>query len=112
MCTLLVALLEFVLPQVGAKEALEALNLPLTFMTTVFPAAAAAAMGIQSFREHRRLAKRSESMARVLKEFKRRIHHVNDPAKFNKLILEIDELMLRENQDWLGLMRYVEVKAG
>ena len=34
------------------------------------------------------------------------------PEQFESLLQQLDELMLRETQDWLMLMRYVEIKAG
>jgi len=34
-----------------------------------------------------------------------------DPARFESLLQQVDEIMLRETQDWLMLMRYVEIKA-
>jgi len=33
------------------------------------------------------------------------------PERFEGLLQQVDEIMLRETQDWLMLMRYVEIKA-
>jgi hypothetical protein len=35
-----------------------------------------------------------------------------DPERFENLLQKLDEMMLREAQDWLMLMRFVEIKAG
>ena len=67
---------------------------------------------MQAQREHLRLEKRSESMAPQLEYLNRSMASATDPVSFEYLLHQVDEVMLRETQDWLMLMRYVEIKAG
>ena len=46
-----------------------------------------------------------------LEHMRRRLTSATEPVIFERLLHEIDEVMLRETQDWLMLMRYVEIKA-
>jgi hypothetical protein len=34
-----------------------------------------------------------------------------DPERFESMLQQVDEIMLHETQDWLMLMRYMEIKA-
>ncbi len=37
---------------------------------------------------------------------------VHDPDRLAAVLRQMDEIMLRESQDWLMLMRDVEIKSG
>lgn len=85
----------------------------LTFVALLFPAIAASLSAMDDHGEHRRLEKRSENMKDQLQHLGTRLASVGSPEEFEKALRNLDEqLMLRELQDWLMLMRYVEIKAG
>jgi len=37
---------------------------------------------------------------------------VDDPGEFESLVREAEDLMLRETQEWLMLMRFTKLEAG
>jgi hypothetical protein len=82
----------------------------LTFVAIVLPAIGAATEGIRSHREYSRLAKRSANMAGALRELDERSLFVSTPEALESLLRETEELMLRETQDWLMLMRFTDVR--
>jgi hypothetical protein len=90
----------------------EGLHRGLAFIALLFPAIAASLAGMEAHREHLRLEKRSANMAPQLERVGRQIASATDPERFASLLQQVDEIMLRETQDWLMLMRYVEIKAG
>ncbi len=83
----------------------------LAFIALVFPAIAASLVGLEAHREHLRLEKRSANMGPQLERLNRQMASASDPERFESLLQQVDEIMLRETQDWLMLMRYVEIKA-
>ena len=84
----------------------------LAFVALLFPAIAASMAGMEAHREYRRLEKRSANMRRQLKRLKWEMKSATYPEQFEGLLEQVDEeTMLRETQDWLMLMRYVEIKA-
>jgi hypothetical protein len=83
----------------------------LAFVALLFPAVAASLAGMEAHREHLRLEKRHANMVPQLDRVRRQIAAATDPAHFEVLLHQMDELTLRESQDWLMLMRYVEIKA-
>jgi hypothetical protein len=107
------ALLEW-RPGAGAAESVHllhhGLHVGLAFVALLFPAIAA---GMEAHREHLRLQKRSRNMMEQLKRIWRRMAQAKTPEEFRRALEDLDEeAMLRETQDWLMLMRYVEIKAG
>jgi len=50
-------------------------------------------------------------MAPQLERLNRQMASATDPVRFENLPQQVDEIMLRETQDWLMLMRYVEINA-
>ena len=48
-------------------------------------------------------------MEAALSDINDRLSHVKTPEALELLLREADELMLRETQDWLMLMRFVEL---
>ncbi len=103
-------------PPATAESSLRTVHLvlhqALAFVALLFPAIAASLAGMEAHREHLRLEKRSENMAPQLERLRRQLESTDDPVRFVTLLHQADELMLRETQDWLMLMRYVEIKAG
>ncbi|MGB6721422.1 MAG: hypothetical protein WBE72_11550 [Terracidiphilus sp.] len=87
------------------------LHLSLAFIALLFPAIAASLAGMEAHREHLRLEKRSANMVPQLERLGRQMASATDPERFENLLQQVDEIMLRETQDWLMLMRYVEIKA-
>lgn len=83
----------------------------LIFLAVVLPSVGAAIGGIRTHREYSRLEKRHKNMEAVLSNLDERISQIGTPGDLEKFIKETDELMLRETQDWLMLMRFVELKA-
>ena len=83
----------------------------LAFVALLFPAIAASLAGMEAHREHLRLEKRSANMAPQLERLNKQMASATDPGRFEGLLRQVDEIMLRETQDWLMLMRYVEIKA-
>jgi hypothetical protein len=95
----------------GMSALREAAHRGLAFVALLFPAVAAALAGMEAHREHLRLEKRHANMVPQLERLKRQMAAAVDPARFEALLHQMDELTLRESQDWLMLMRYVEIKA-
>ena len=52
------------------------------------------------------------SFAEQIERLKGRMRTVVTWERFTALLEDADEIMLRESQDWLMLMRHVEIKAG
>jgi hypothetical protein len=84
----------------------------LTFVALVFPAVAASIYGLDAQRQHLRLEKRSLSLIPQLENLKRLMTSASEPTRFEDLLHRVDDVMLRETQDWLMLVRYSSVKAG
>jgi hypothetical protein len=83
----------------------------LSFIALLFPAIAASIAGMEAHREHLRLERRSANMGPQLERVKWQMASATDPERFESLLQQVDEIMLRETQDWLMLMRYAEIKA-
>jgi hypothetical protein len=96
----------------GGPTLHEAADRGLAFIALLFPAVSAALAGMEAHREHLRLEKRHANMVPQLERLRRQMVAPTDPARFESLLHQMDELTLRESQDWLMLMRYVEIKAG
>jgi hypothetical protein len=94
-----------------AEESIHWAHQGLAFIALLFPAIAASLAGMEAHREHLRLEKRSANMGPQLERLKKQMASATDPERFESLLQQVDEIMLRETQDWLMLMRYVEIKA-
>jgi len=85
----------------------------ISFVALVAPAVSASIAGFTAHREHQRLEKRSANMVHQLAVLGRRMDAVETDDEFRSMLQDLDEeVMLRELQDWLMLMKYVEIKAG
>jgi hypothetical protein len=51
-------------------------------------------------------------MVPQLQKLSHQMGSATDRMRFESLLQQLDEVMLRETQDWLMLMRFVEIKAG
>ena len=83
----------------------------LTFAALVLPAAGAAIGGIRTHREYSRIERRSGNMTTVLKHLDERFSRMEMPEDLKALLREMEELTLRETQDWLMLMKFTELEA-
>ena len=104
-------------PSAGTAESVRLLHIVLdhvlAFVALLFPAIAASLSGIDDQGEHRRLEKRSENMKEKLERLGAQMTSATAAKEFEDALMDLDEeMMLRETQDWLMLMRYVELKAG
>lgn len=82
----------------------------LLSIVIILPAMGAAAGGIRAHREFSRLEKRSRSMVQPLSNFKETLETMDDPKDFEITLRNIEKLMLDETQDWLMIMRFVDLK--
>jgi hypothetical protein len=118
--TLVIAALHLLLmllwqPSAGATLAVRLLHTVLhdglPFVALLFPAIAASLAGMDDQGEHRRLEKRSENMKEQLERLGKQMALASTADEFENALLDLDEqMMLRETQDWLMLMRFVELK--
>jgi hypothetical protein len=83
----------------------------LTFAAIVLPAIGAVFGGIRTHREYSRLAKRSTNMVAILKGLDEHFSRITKPEVLESSLRDMEELMLRETQDWLMLMRFVKLEA-
>jgi hypothetical protein len=83
----------------------------LTFAALVLPAVGAAIGGIRTHREYTRIERRSGNMINVLKYLDERLSRTGKPEDLESLLREMEELTLRETQDWLMLMKFTELEA-
>jgi len=88
------------------------LKLALTFVAIMSPAVTAVLVSLQVQREHNRLATRSKSLEKQIEHLKTRAESVEGKERLRVLVAEADEFFLRESQDWLSLVRHVEIKGG
>ena len=105
------ALFHVLLLLLGAGFHAVLLDHSLSFIALVMPAVGAAIGGIRTHREYSRLEKRSYNMSAALEELNRRFSNVRGPEELERILRDIEELMLRETQDWLMLMRFVKLEA-
>jgi len=82
----------------------------LIFFALWLPALAAAIEGIRKHNEYSRIATLSENMEESLRELKQRFEEVRSNESLDVLLRETDELMLRETQSWLMLMRFLKLE--
>lgn len=83
----------------------------LTFLAIILPAIGAGLGGLRSHREYSRIEKRSANMQQAIDDLLDQFDYTESKEDFSRLMVEIGELMLRETQDWLMLMKFAELKA-
>ena len=83
----------------------------LTFLALVLPAVGAALEGIRTHREFSRVSRRSHAMVDALASVDARLATVETEHEFVNCLRDAEELTVREVEDWLLLMRTVELKA-
>jgi len=85
------------------------LNNLLSFLAIVLPVISVAMVGIRTHREYERIERRSENMMMVLIDISEKFSSVQNKDDFERLMHTTDEITLRENQDWLMLMRLAKI---
>jgi hypothetical protein len=83
----------------------------LAYLAVTLPAIGAAVGGIRSHREYSRLAKRSQNMVEALKDIELRFESLGERHELETLLRETEDLMLRDTQDWLMLMKFVKLET-
>ncbi len=96
---------------IGTEGHATMMSLLLTYLSLSLPAIGAAIAGIHTHREYSRLEKRDQNMVVALTELDERFAHVTDHQVLESLLRETEELMLRETQDWLMLMKFVKLET-
>jgi len=87
------------------------MNPALAMVAILAPATAASMVGLRAQREYLRNEKRSKNILPQLQYLNNRLAASTEPAMFESVILQVDEVMLRETQEWLMLMRYIDLEA-
>ena len=95
----------------GGPESHSIIESILLFMAIALPAIGAAVIAIRKHGEFERLETRSQHMSIAIQDLKVDIDLANNVDEFEKRMNEFDELMLRENQDWLMLMKLVKLEV-
>lgn len=80
----------------------------LALAALTLPAMGAMTQAIRSHREYKRLAVRSKRMVATLKDTKADFQLLT-PEKLNGLLRRIEQVMIRESQEWLDLMGFAEL---
>ncbi|MCD4696005.1 MAG: hypothetical protein K8S16_07165 [Bacteroidales bacterium] len=83
----------------------------LAGLAIILPAIGAAIVGIRTYNETERIESRSHNMAHILENFQTRFLMADSITEFESLMYETDELILRENQEWFMLMKFVKLEV-
>jgi uncharacterized protein HemX len=83
----------------------------LASLTISLPAFAAAIASIRVQREYLRNKERYSHIARHITSIKNEIEHVEDMTALCNLLEEMNEITLREQQDWRILFRFRKIEA-
>ena len=87
-----------------AGSASLALQKTLSSFAIILPAVGASLAGIRTYREHLRNSKRYESMAKYLSAVVTKIKVENDAQGLQEILVEANEVMMREHTDWRLIM--------
>ena len=94
----------------GYEFEVEWISVYIIFAAIALPTFGSSLGAIRTHREYSRLAKRSENMADALEELLQEHDKVDSMNDLKRLVDQTQELMLREAQDWLGLMKFPKVE--
>lgn len=83
----------------------------LTYLAICLPAFGAAVGGIKAHRDYERLAIQSKNQADALEILGKRLDTCKNNKKLIAFLRDIDEIMLRETEDWLMLVRFLKIEA-
>ena len=82
----------------------------LSFFAIALPAFGGAIGAIRTHREYLKNARRSEEMARYLQELQDQMLAARSAEEFRKVVRDVEEAMLHENQDWRVIVRFHELE--
>lgn len=83
----------------------------LTSLVIILPAAGASISAIKNHREYSRLINRSHNMSNALTIIESEFNTFQSNEEFISLMDETEELMLKETQDWLTVMKHTKIEA-
>lgn len=95
----------------GVPHTNSILEAVMLFLAIALPAIGAAVVAIRKHGEFERVESRSRHLKDAIAELKEECDNVETVDELERLMNEFDELMLRENQDWLGLMKLVKLEV-
>lgn len=97
---------------IGAGESEGALNLSHLFvlLATMLPATAGAIAGLQAQHQYERNARRYEVMAKRLVGARESLESATARSDVRSVVQEIESIMLDENLDWYGTMRFEDLR--
>lgn len=82
----------------------------LTVFAVMLPVIAAAMEGFRKHREYARLSRVNKRMVDELKHLDAELHRVDNPDRLRRVMLDIDRSLMRESNEWLGLMVDTDVE--
>lgn len=82
----------------------------LTVLAVMLPVIASAMEGFRKHREYGRLARVNQRMVEELKHLDAELHRVDTPDRLRRVMLDIDRSLMRESNEWLGLMVDTDVE--
>jgi hypothetical protein len=94
----------------GYEFEMEWISVYVVFAAIALPTFGSSLGAIRTHREYSRLAKRSENMSDSLDELLEDFDKIKSLNELKTLVDKTHELMLREAQDWLGLMKFPKVE--
>lgn len=83
----------------------------LSLTAITFPAIGASLAGIRTLGDYERLAKSSHQMATTLEDLLTELEMAHEPGDLENRVRQVEELMLRETQEWLMLVRFVKLET-
>jgi hypothetical protein len=109
--TLILAVMHATGLEYEAIQALITLPLVLAALTIVLPAVGAAMAAIRVQREYLKNSERYLHILRHLSSIRNQIHEASDLSTLCGLLEEMNEVTLREQQDWRIIFRFREIEA-
>ncbi|MBP2133731.1 hypothetical protein J2128_001685 [Methanomicrobium sp. W14] len=85
-------------------------SLVLAALTITMPALAAAVSSIRVQREYLRNAERYSHIERHIASIKNEVEHVSDMNRLREFLEEMNEITLREQQDWRIIFRFRDIE--
>ena len=109
LAALLMAGMHFYASLPGSEFIKNWIEYPVLFLVIVLPSIGAAIGGHRTHREYSRLAEMNNTMKLLLRVVDNNLNAVETWKDFEKIVHDIEEIMLRENQDWMNLMRFAKI---
>ncbi len=80
-------------------------------LAIILPAIGAMIVGIRTYNESVRIESISHNLANILDNLQKRFEMADDASEFEELMYKTDEIILRENQEWFTLMKFVKLEV-